>query len=133
MAEEQPKPKPKPTMQPLPTTRRVLMWLSMCTLDESTDAPQRRAYTVHTWAVLIINLICFTASLTFCVEFIKTDFESSTFAFMVASADSGMIYIFITAIHMRLQIDEIFNGLWTIYRSCELKSVEMFKIRSFFH
>lgn len=87
----------------------------MCSIDESMDSKQKRKCKAHAWTVLILNVISFTASLTYCVKFIQTDFESSTFAFMVAAGELGMIYISIAAYLMRHQIDEIFNGLWTIY------------------
>lgn len=106
-------------MQPLAATREIMIWLSMCPPDETSNATQRKRHTACTWAVLIINLIDFFASLTFCLDFIRSDFDSSTFAFCCAVGEFGLIYFFITAIRMRLQIDEIFNGLSTIYNSSE--------------
>lgn len=102
-------------MQPLATIRRVMTWLSMCPPDESSTERQRKAYVVHTLAILFFCVISFIASLTFCLKYVLVDFDGSTFAFMVAIIEFGVVYFMIAAILMRHQIQGIFSSLSTIY------------------
>lgn len=110
----------KPKVQPLATSRQMLMWLSMCPADELMEASRKNAYAAYTWIIFIINLISFIASLAFCSAYISTDFDSSTLAFMLSVGELGLIYFMIAGIRMRHQIEQIFKGLSTIYDSSKL-------------
>lgn len=104
-------------MQPLETTHRMMTWLSMCTADESTDVRQKQAYVAHTLAVLFFNLLNFLESIAFCLKNLSIDFHGATFAFMIAIGELGLIYVTITIILMRHQVDSIFTSLSSIYKS----------------
>lgn len=122
------KPTLKPKAQPMLATKRVMTWFSMCSTDESTSVPKKNAYRLHARVVLILNVVGFLSSSTFCVKFIRTDFDISTFAFMETTIQFGAIYFFIMATRMRLQFDQIFNGLWDIFKSRKLNPVRNVRI-----
>lgn len=107
----------QPKMQPLATTRRMMMWLAMCSADESSSESQKEAYLAHALAVFLLNLIGFTASLAFSFKYVKTDFDSAMFAPMTTIGEFGLIYFMVVAILMRHQIENIFTSLSTMYKS----------------
>lgn len=105
-------------MQPLPTTCLMMTWLSMCPADELTTTRQQKSgYIAYTLAVFILNVICFVASLVYCLKFFSIDFDGAAFAFMAAIGEFGLIYFMITAILMRHQIRNIFLNLSMIYKT----------------
>lgn len=104
------------TTQPLKTTQKMMMWFSMCSTDESSTQRQKQQYIVYTSVVLIIEVIGFVASLTYCFKYIITDFDGAAFAFMIGIGDFGLIYIMIAAIQLRQQIANIFESLSRIYK-----------------
>lgn len=107
-------------MQPLPTTHRVLIWLSMCPADEFATCTQKVLYLANTLFVLIVNTSSFFACLRYCIKNTSIDFDSSTFAFMVAIGEFGLIYSMIALIQMRHRIDDTFTSLTTIYNCSRL-------------
>lgn len=109
-------------MQPLTTTRQMMMWLCMCPIDEATARRQHIAYIAHTLTILIICLISITTGLAYCIEFISVDFDGAVFGFMAGIAEFGIIYVLIAAINMRHQIEPIFTGLSRIYKSSKFNS-----------
>lgn len=113
-------------MQPLATTRKLMMWLCMCPVDETTTRRQRIAYIAHTLAILIICVISITTGLAYCIKFISIDFDGAVFGFMAGIAEFGIIYVLIAAVQMRYQIELIFTGLLRIYKSS--KMIEHLKI-----
>lgn len=111
-------------MQPLATTQRVMTWLSMCPPDESSNERQKKAYVIHTFAVLFLNVASFIASSAFCLKFVSIDFNSATFAFMASIGELGLIYFMIAAILMCHNIGNIFTSLSTIYKSSKFDFIE---------
>lgn len=110
---------PSNKMQPLASTRQMMMWLSMCTADESSTERQQKAYVAHTYAVLFLNLASFVASVVFCLKYISIDFDGAMFAFMTAIGEFGGIYIMIIAIRMHHQIDNFFHELvGNLHKQC---------------
>lgn len=107
-------------MQPLLTTNRMMMWLSMCSADQSSTQRQRIAYVAFTSAIFLVNLISFLASLTYVFTFFSTNFDNVVFSFMTMTGEFGMIYIMIVAILMKSEIVEIFKSLSTIYKTSKL-------------
>lgn len=108
-------------MQPLPTTRRMMVWLSMCPSDQTTSRRQKINYIAYTLTILFVNLLSFLASLTFMTKFFSTDFDDVVFSCMTMTGEFGMIYIMIAAILMQNQIVEIFQNLSKIYKSSKLR------------
>lgn len=106
-------------MQPLPTTRRMLMCLSMCSVDESSNSMQKKIYVAFTLTILFSNVICFMTSLTYCLKFISINFNGAVFGFMIAVGLFGLIYTFIIAISMRHRMDGVITSLSTIYNCSE--------------
>lgn len=104
-------------MRPLATTQQMMIWYSMCSADKSVTCPQKRRYVAYTSVVLIIEMIGFVASLAYCIKFIRIDFDSAAFAFMVGIGDFGLIYIMIAAIQLRQQIADLFTSLSEIYKA----------------
>lgn len=103
-------------MQPLATAHRIMVWLSMCSDDNSR---QKMAYVAYTLFVLIVNVIGFVGSLAYCLKYFSSDFVGAILAFMSVIAEFGVIYALIAAILMSYQIDSIFTSLSTIYKSRE--------------
>lgn len=108
-------------MQPLATTLQMMMWLCMCPVDDTTTRRQHFAYVAHTLAILIICLIGITTGLAYCITFISIDFDGAVFGFMAAIAEFGIIYALIAAIKMRHEIEHIFTGLSSIYKSSKFQ------------
>lgn len=116
-------------MRPLATTQLMMTWLSMCSADESTTIRQKRSHIAYTLAILVVNVIGCSASLVYCLKFISSDFDSSTFAFMVGIGHFGAIYFMVALILMRHQIDNIFTSLSAFYNTCKFNSIyKNFKI-----
>lgn len=113
-------------MQPLATTRLMMMWLSMCPADGSSKEQQRMAYVAHTWAVLFFNVINFVSSVAFCWKYFSIDFNGAMFAIMIAIGEFGLIYFMIVAILMCHQIQSIFTSLSTICKRSK------FNLRNYF-
>lgn len=103
-------------MQPLATTQLMMAWLSMCSADESRFPRQQAGHIAHTLSVLVLIVSSFIASVAYCLKYFSINFNSATFAFMVAIGDFGLIYFMIAAIQMRQEIDSIFTSLSTIYK-----------------
>lgn len=108
-------------MEPLPTTRRMMVWLCMCPANESATHRQNVGYIAHTLVVLIICLISITTGLAYCLKFISIDFDGAIFGFMAAIAEFGIIYELIVALGMRYHIANIFTSLSTIYKTSKFK------------
>lgn len=104
-------------MQPLATTRRIMIWHSMCPAHKSTTPRYKWIYIAHALTILILNVIGFISSLTYCLKFVSIDFNSATFAFMLTNAEFGAIYFMISGILMRHRIGSIFTNLSAIYKS----------------
>lgn len=104
-------------MEPLATTRRIMVWLCMYPANESATPQQKLAYATHTSVILFFHLVSFVASLVFCVKYVSIDFNGAIFAFMIGIGELGLIYYLIVAVLMRHQIESIFSSLSTIYES----------------
>lgn len=102
--------------QPLATTHQMMTWLSMCPTAESTIHRQKPAYIAYTLVILLLNVIAFATSLTYCLKYFFIDFDGATFAFMVAIGDFGLVYFLIAGILMRQQMVKIFTSLSIIYK-----------------
>lgn len=103
-------------MEPLPTTRRNLIWLCMCPPDKSSSRWQRLAYAIYTIICLGSVLACFSGSLAFCIKFLSIDLRRSTFSFVFTVGEFSVIYMGLVAINlMRRRIDTIFQTLSMIY------------------
>lgn len=112
-----------PKVQPLATTKLMMTWLSMCPAEESATIRQKRLYIAYTSAILIVNVIAFSASLAYCIKFFSVDFDSAMFACMVVIGSFGFIYFIIAAIRMHHQIDDTFESLSTIYENRKFNSI----------
>lgn len=120
-------------MQPLVTIRRLMTWLCMCSVDESSNSRPKKAFIVaHTLFVLTLNLIGFLAPIAFCLKYSSIDFNGTTFAFMIIIAEFGVIYFLIIAILMRHHIDSVFTSLSAIYKSSKFNSEWIVPSQSFF-
>lgn len=114
-------------MQPLATTRLMMMWLSMCPADESTTVRQKTVYVAHTWAVFMLNLFGFVANMVFIFKNVSIDFDGAMFAIMGAIGQVGLIYVHVVAIQMCRQIGNIFTSLSTIYENCKFIVIQSLK------
>lgn len=107
-------------MEPLPTTRRSLIWLSMCPSDGSPSRWQKLAYTIYTMFCLGTILACIGGNLAFCIKFVSIDLGRSMFSFMFMVAELSIIYVALIGIFsMSHKIDNIFKTLSTIYNACK--------------
>lgn len=103
-------------MEPLPTTHQMMTWLSMCPVDDSKTLTQKTTYIIaYTLVILITIVLCFVASLAYCLKYFSIDFDGAAFGFMSAIGEFGLVYFMIVAIRMRHQISNIFADLSHIY------------------
>lgn len=120
-----------PKVEPLATAHRMMKWLSMCPPEESATSRQRRLYIAYTLAIFFINVVAFSASVTYCLKLFSIDFDGTMFAFMCVIADFALIYFMITAIRKRHQIGDTFASLSIIYENSKFNSISLNKLQKF--
>lgn len=103
-------------MEPLRTTHRVLIWLSVCSPDNSTSKTMRTAYAIFAFIVHFSNACNLTAGAVFSLKFMSIDLEQSLYASINVFGNIGIIYPCIYAAYFkRDEIRQIFEKLTTIY------------------
>lgn len=105
-------------MKPLGTIQHFLIWLCIHPADESATIRQKKVYATFASVVFIAQLITFGASLAFCWKFILTDLGKCLFAFMIAAAALGTMYMMIIGIVVkRPKMTAVFTDLSGIVKN----------------
>lgn len=102
-------------MFPLPTQRRVLIWLCLYPPDEGTNVYQRNMHYVFASSTFGTMTMCLLGSVKYFYEFISIDLEESLYALYIAAATAGVIYMLIVGFLSKHKMVEIFNELAQIY------------------
>lgn len=103
-------------MKPLVTTRRYLVWLCLCSPDESSSKWHKVAYVTFTTAVSIMLLSHIATNTAYCLTNFSTNLESCLFVFLCIAGQFSVTYtLLIALIQMPLKIDKILKSLQTIY------------------
>lgn len=103
--------------QPLVTNRLCLVWLRICSPDESTTRRQKLMHTTFSTIVLTALICAIAACLVFCWKFIAIDVGRSVFAIMCAIIGFSAVYMAtVGIISLRHKFDAIFENLSTIYK-----------------
>lgn len=107
-------------MEPLVTNRQCLIWLYVCSADESASRWQKLAHAIFA-AYVVIALVCTSAAcLAFYWTFVSVDLGKSVYAFMLVFGQFTAIYAVVAGIFLRHKIGAIFDNLSTIYTASEL-------------
>lgn len=114
-------------MEPLVTTKRVLVWLWMCPADENSSKWKKIACYIFALAIFVLNLLHIIVYIIFVTESMSIDFERSLFAAMLSIYVCGIQFITIFAFAFQQKIDHILKKLSNIYRYSEYKSMFRFK------
>lgn len=102
-------------MKPLVTNRLVMMWLSMCPVDESTSAKKRKIYIAFTFIVTTITSCSLTSSILSVLFYLSIDFETSVYAVFQVAAEAAVLNLMIISLFKRHDIASIFTKLSEIY------------------
>lgn len=106
-------------MEPLSTTKRMLIWLCMYPAHESSSRWRKTVYCAFGLTIFGINLFTLLVHLAFFIKFVSSDVFGSVFAFMAMDAVTAMCYTMVIAFIMRHQIQNIFEQLTKIYTNCK--------------
>lgn len=103
-------------MEPLPTTKRTLIWLSICRVDSGATSKWKKiAYILFPSMCLFITLCMVAACGAFIFKFRSINLADCIYSFMVATLFINSTYIMLTAFSSRQKISTIFVQLSEIY------------------
>lgn len=104
-------------MQPLETTKRILVWIYMYPDAESSYTLLWKT-TARTSVILLhlsMTLCSIVACLTYIIKNVSTNLESCLFTFMAFNTFCGIIYVIIVAFFVRHRVPLIFDQFSAIY------------------
>lgn len=107
-------------MVPLKTTKRVLIWLSMCKPDAPFTVCEK--FTHYSLLLIYINSMVWTfiACLLFFIRFVSIDLTESLYALINITSSTDIIYGFIIGYINREKISMLFKNLSKIYEARKL-------------
>lgn len=109
-------------MEPLATTKRVLIWLHMYPIDDNDDKTSNkwkifsRIIIAQFFTVVSIAVI---GTLTFSFKFMSIDLQKSLLALIPAAAMFNIAYNIVATIFLRYKTKRIFTHLSAIYSASE--------------
>lgn len=103
------------TIEPLKTSRQVLIWLSVCPADANTTKKMKLAHLAFSMAWVAITICGFLASFGFFINSVSTNLEESLYALFQVFANLVMQNTIIVTFVMRHKIAEFFQQLSQIY------------------
>lgn len=106
-------------MEPLATTKRILIWMSIHPITNNSERSSKwksLVRIVFPRLLLMFSLNTMTACTAFIVKFMTTKLDDCLFSFMGFFACSGVFYCMIIARLSRSQVPAIFQKLSTIYK-----------------
>lgn len=107
-------------MEPLATTKNVLIWLSMHPDRLESSSNRKKVAQFVLPRILFIFLICITLSIgSFTVKYFKTRMEDCLFAFMASVNCIGTFNTIVIAFFTRHQAPIMFQKLTAIYDASE--------------
>lgn len=98
-------------MKPLATNQRVLMWLNVCPVEESTSKRERDLYAAFSVGVFIVPLTVLAGSVLFFVQYWSIDLGQAFFAFFQIDVMIGFIYMAASVYALREKVTAIFKNL----------------------
>lgn len=105
-------------MKPLPTSKRVLIWMCMCTPHKSATIIDKLAYALFTLIIFIGNAGTLVSCAVFFWKYASIDLAASLYALMNIAANSGVIYACCSiALIDRAKVNGIFEKLTAIYNN----------------
>lgn len=102
-------------MEPLVTTKRVLMWLGAIPFEKDISKRNRQLSTIFVFVSFLSQLCTFAAGMTFVAKFISINFERSLYEVCASLAFLTMMYVFVVAMFMRPKTLAIFEELAAIH------------------
>lgn len=108
-------------MTPLETHKQMWTWLCVCPCPPNKDTSKwnKVVYMIFTSVIIASEFTAIFASLAFVVKFMRTDFESCLYAFLIWTAYMGITAIMVYALISRRKISWIFEELTKIHQKCE--------------
>lgn len=107
-------------MEPLPTTKRVLIWLSMHPDDSGSSSKWKRMSRIVAPRALFLFLVFVSPSfLVFISKFASTRMGDCIFSILGFTVSFGTLIIIIFAYFLRHQTPILFGKLNTIYSDSE--------------
>lgn len=105
-------------MEPLATTRVVLMWIWMCSDEDVPDKWRRFGHYAFGKFCLIFQILSFAGAAACFVKYLPIDVSTVLFESMFVSGHFNATYSIIQAMRSRHKIAMLFKRLSKIYRHC---------------
>lgn len=102
-------------MEPWLTNRRVMTWLSMIPVDESTSKKERIRYVAFTAIVATITSCSLCTSFLLVLFYLPIDFETCVYAIFQVAAEANVLSLLIVALVRRHHIASVFAKLSEIH------------------
>lgn len=110
-------------MNPLLTNRRIYTCLLLCPFDESTPKWKKYAFTIATYAAIIMELILIIDSFLFFWWNFSSNIDGAFYGFAVIGGFQRVTHSMIAALILRHKINGIFDSLKIIYKKCEFEKL----------
>lgn len=107
-------------MEPLKTTRRVLMRIGLCSADENTSQTLRLTYIGLNLVINVVAAGYLLASLLFLSKNVMIDLEKSLFSVLQVAMAVITLHISIAFASTRSRVETIFNDLADIYATSKI-------------
>lgn len=102
-------------MEPLVTTKQVLMWLGAIPFEKNISKRKRQLSTIFVFLCFLSQLCTFAAGMAYVIKFISINFERSLYEVCASLAFLTMMYVFVVAMFMRQKTLGIFEELSAIH------------------
>lgn len=106
-------------MIPLESNRKVLTLMSVYPFDGTTNVLIKLICFIFPLVVLTIHLLAISSSAVFFATHIEDDMDTAIFAILQMSGCANMAYMLVIAIYLRVNINDIFQRLDEIYKTCK--------------
>lgn len=104
-------------MKPLVTSRRVLIWLCMCSSEKTASHSKKLAYAIFGFVSALSTATGSVASAVFVQKYVFTSLEVTLYVLMNLSGAIGLFYSWAVAFVARDGVDAIFERLSMIYNA----------------
>lgn len=106
-------------MTPLKANQRVLMWLCVCPVDETTTIWKKSACVALATLTIIAMISYDLGSLFYFFKFVSADLEKSLYALGQFTPTFSVLYSFLIMLYSKDKLNLIFANLSAIYRACK--------------
>lgn len=108
----------------LATTKKVMIWLCMYPVDETTGLRFKVAHVAYSYVNFVVIAISAVSQMTYMYKFMRIDFERALFAFMCAFGTAIVAYFsFVTHVNQH-KVRNIFNKLLAIRNDSKYENEE---------